>query len=343
MSFGRLKGRRMHAMEKKKVGAILRDAGNAAKGFWDNSIEKAVQAVDQNGDGKINLADVSAMAGAVGGAVKKGAQDLKQGVAEKAIRDELKALRPFFTEILKTPGFTMPKLIRVAERDKKHADSALCEGAIGFLSNQKGTDILTFFKDSAEKFGFTFIPNADSELYYADPSNTERYIALDEYFGYLKVVRINELQRIAQDLGAKHFRVTYKEEKNDQADNKVKLHGKNVAGAADLNHSETEKKYSTIEIAAEMDFPGHSPVRPILCYMQRDPSVQNLIEMRMNEISPLMHQKYLLKLSNSSGITESDAVKIDSVLKQMKFGGNIAVANEARKESHRYLEYEIDF
>ena len=38
------------------------------------------------------------------------------------------------------------------------------------------------------------------------------YIALDEYFSYLKIERINELQMIAKSLGAKHFKVTYKEE-----------------------------------------------------------------------------------------------------------------------------------
>ena len=31
-------------------------------------------------------------------------------------------------------------------------------------------------------------------------------------FLYLKIARIRELQKIVQDLGAKHFRVTYKEE-----------------------------------------------------------------------------------------------------------------------------------
>ena len=98
-----------------------------------------------------------------------------------------------------------------------------------------------------------------------------------------------------------------------------------------------------MEIAAEMTFPGHDPVKPQLKYMQRDPSIQTLVSMRMDKTAPLLHQKYMLKLSNSSGLKESDAVKIDAVLKGLKCSGNTTVYSEAQNESRRYLEYEIDF
>lgn len=65
--------------------------------------------------------------------------------------------------------------------------------------------------------------------------------------------------------------------------------------------------------------------------------------MRMDTTSPLTHQKFMLKMSNSSGIKESDAVKIDAVLKGLKVTGNANIASEAKNESRRYLEYEIDF
>ena len=92
-----------------------------------------------------------------------------------------------------------------------------------------------------------------------------------------------------------------------------------------------------------MTFPGHAPIKPQLRYMQREPIIQNLISMRMDEKAPLLHQKLMLKLSNSSGMKDSDAVKIDAALKGMKFSGNATVASEAKNESRRYLEYEIEF
>lgn len=104
-----------------------------------------------------------------------------------------------------------------------------------------------------------------------------------------------------------------------------------------------EKKYSTVEIAAEMDFPGHEPIKPQLKYMQKDTTIQTLVEMRMNENSPLLHEKYMLKMSNSCGMKESDAAKIDAVLKGLKCTGNTTVVSEAKNESRRYLEYDIEF
>ena len=68
-----------------------------------------------------------------------------------------------------------------------------------------------------------------------------------------------------------------------------------------------------------------------------------LIAMRLNEKSPLSRQKYMLKMSHSSGMKENDAIKIDEVLKGMKCSGNTTVSSEAKNEAHRYLEYEIEF
>lgn len=208
--------------------------------------------------------------------------------------------------------------------------------------------MINLFRDSVDQFGLTFYPDRDCEFYYVDPSDRNKYIALDEYFSYLKIARINELQTIAQTLGAKHFRVTYKEEQASFSDKKIKAHGQvqHPAAAhttADVDQRATERKFSTVEIAAEMAFPGHTPVAPHLVYLVRDPSIQSLITMRMDETAPLLHQKYMLRLSNTSGIKEHDAAKIDAVLSGFKCCGNTTVSSEVKNESRRYLEYEIEF
>ena len=92
-----------------------------------------------------------------------------------------------------------------------------------------------------------------------------------------------------------------------------------------------------------MSFPGHAPKRPKLKYMQRDASVQNLVAMRLDKQGPVDHYKLMLKMSDSSGMKESDAVKIDAVLKGLKCAGNTTVENEVKNEARRYLEYEIEF
>ena len=309
-----------------------------------NIVNNAIQVADQNDDGKFDSQDISMITEAVGYTVKQNAQIMKENLDEKARLLELKTLQPIFVESLDETDFHISKFIRITERDKKHAESKVCEGSIGYTSIQKGLRIVNIFRDSIDSFGLMFYPDSGDEFYYIDPSERDRYISLDEYFSYLKVARINELQKIAQDLGAKHFKVTYKEEQTSFSEKKMQAKA-DVKGIATANaeHNSSQKKYSTVEIAAEMSFPGHAPIKPTLKYMQRDPSIQTLIAMRMDEQAPLLHQKFMLKMSNSSGMKESDAAKIDAVLKGMKCSGNATVSSEAKNEARRYLEYEIEF
>ena len=117
------------------------------------------------------------------------------------------------------------------------------------------------------------------------------------------------------------------------------------AGTATLDgaHNLDARDLTSVEVAAEMECPGHSPQLPRLHYLQKEPSIQTLVALRMDETSPISHQKYTLKLSNSSGIKEKDAAKIDMALKGMKIKGNTTMSSEFLNESRRYLEYEIDF
>lgn len=331
-------------MEIKKIGNFFADAGSVAKGAIDKAKEKTIHAVDQNDDGKFDMDDVSVAAGAVGEAMKKGAEAVKESAEESRKRMELLALQPIFPDTLDQSEFVMSKFIRVTERDKRHAESDVCQGSIGFLSDKGGLRVVNIFEDSLDAFGLTFYPYYDCEFYYVNPTDRNNYIALDEYFSYLKTVRINELQRVAQSLGATHFKVTYKEERTSFSENKGKAHIKVPQLAkADAEHTVSEKKYSMVDVAAEMYMDGHAPQAPELVYLQRDDNVQNLIHLRMTGGEGFHHHKISIQMSNSSGIKESDAIKIDAVLKGLKVSGNATVASEARNESRRYLEYEIDF
>lgn len=334
-------------MEKKKIHDIAADAGKSVTSFLSKTKESVVQAVDQNNDGTLDFKDVTAVAEAIGNAAKNKAAAFKESAETRNREMERAQLQPIFEEDIEGAEFALPKLIRVTDIDNKHAESDVCKGSVGYYSDQKELRIVNIFKDKVAYFGLKFYPDLDSEMYYIDPSNRDHYIALDKYFTYLKIMRVNELQRIAQDLGAKHFRVIYKEKNASNVMNnaKGKVNAK-VAGnklSADAEHSATEAEKSCVEIAAENIFPGHKPVQPKLHYLQKEPAIQNLISMRMDETSPLMHESFSLALSNSSGMKEKDAAKIDAALKSMKLAGNVTMVNEVKNESCRFFEYEIDF
>lgn len=320
----------------KKFNLDISQKTNEAKQKTANIMNKTkdsfIKLVDQNGDDKFDREDVEKITGAI-----------KKNIDEKKREYELKKLQPIFQTDIDDGDFIIQKFVRVADRDKKRAESAACKGAIGYFTENNDIRMLNIYRDSTELFGLTFYPDNRSEFYYVDPSDRDRYIALDDYFNYLKAERISELQRIAQDLGAKHFRVTFVEEKAAYTKAKTTVGGKAAKVGAEASVEKSASEYSKMEIAAENDFPGKDPIKPKIKYLLRDPNIQNLITMRLNEDSALTHQKLMIKLSNTSGLKETDAVKIDAVLRGMKFGGNTTVQNEAKNEARRYLEYEIDF
>ena len=241
--------------------AFVAGAGKKAKSL----LNKAIQVADQTDDGKFDLADVAVIAEGVGNAVKKGTQEIKERTDEKSWQLELKSLQPIFPTqaegavSLDDADFLMPKFIRIVERDKKRLESPVCQGSIGYGSDQKGLHVVNIFRDSIESFGLTFYPDCDGEFYYMDPSDRDSYIALDEYFSYLKIARVNELKKIAQDLGAKHFKITYKEKCVSFAEEKVKATGKTAIARVEAEHKSRQEQYTAIDVVAEMTFPGHVP------------------------------------------------------------------------------------
>ncbi len=332
-------------MEVKKInlGEVAIGAGKNAKAFLGKTKDTIIKAVDQNGDGSFDFKDVSAMADSIGNAAQNAANAMRDNAEARNREKERKVLQPIFLEDLDSTDFTLSKLIRVADIDKKHAESEVCKGSVGFISEQKELRIVNIYKNMIGAFGISLYPDADSEIYYIDPSDRDKYIALDDYFGYLKIARVNELQKIAQDLGAKHFRVTYREKKASITKNDIKAKGNVRVGAAEAERNLSISDNSNIEVAAEMQCLGHAPIEPKLLYLRGEPSIQSLIALRMDKNSQIFHQEFSLKLSNSSGIKEKDAVKIDAALKAMKISGNITVISEAQNESRRFFEYEVDF
>ena len=334
------------------------DVDTKKENLAEKARDKIVHVIDQNDDGSIDLKDVAMIADNVGSVARKIASSVQGNVIQNTnqfgnwvnqakLEAERKALRPIFPEDLSEAEFSLPKLIRVADIDKKHAESEVCTGSIGYSSEHKGMKVVNVFTDYVDRFGIKLYPNKNSEVYYVDPTDRDHFIALDEYFDYLKTARVAELQKIAQDLGAKYFRVTYLEEKKSFSSHNVKAQGKGVFKKVgklnvDVEHGDSEKTYSKSEVAAEIHCDGHDPVEPQLKFFQNDQTIRNLIDLRMAD-NALTKQKIMIKCSNTSGIKTKDAAKIDAALESMKYSGNTTVVSEAQSEERRMFEYEIEF
>ncbi|SFQ20559.1 hypothetical protein SAMN02910358_01095 [Lachnospiraceae bacterium XBB1006] len=316
-----------------KDGAI--DLADKAKGA-------AIKAMDKNEDGIIDKDDAKVVVEELKNGAKEVAETLKRVADEKSLEFEDWMYSPIFVHNLTDSDFCLSKIVRLCDVDKKRMNKRACKDSIGYYSDVKGTRVVNMYPEMVPLVNITLFPDEGYEFYYVDPTDRNRYIALDEYFNQLKVERVSELQKIAHDLGATHFKVTYKEEKTYFS--KKKKNANVLSPVSGEFERETEVTgFGAIQIAAEMDCEGHDPKEPELRFFKNDRSIKQLIEMRLDESAALKHQKFVIKLSNTSGIKENDAIVVDAYLKKLKCSGNATMSSEVKNESRRYLEYEIDF
>ena len=317
-------------------GKMLNDAVKGVTDFVDKAGKDITTALDQNGDGQLDISDFYVFQ-----AKNQAAQEENQRKAD------LERLKPMFQEDFQEDEFVLPKMIRVAGIDKDHADSAACKGSVGYKSVMDDMSVVTIFRDYIDNFGLTFYPDLENGVYYVDPCDRDHYIALDDYFSFMKMQRVAELQRIAQSLGAKHFRVVSREKTEAMASNSIdaaaSVKAVGQGGSVGYSHSDGSSSMTSMSIEAEMRFPGHAPIKPELHYLKKEINVINLIEMRMDSLSPLQHQHFSIEMINSSGIKVKDAIKIDAMMKAMKISANTNIVSDAQNEAKRTLEYEIEF
>ena len=324
----------------------IKKLGDQFSKFLNKTKENVSKLVDQNDDGNFDSKDVGLVFDKLKDTAKNTYDTVKTNLDQNQQERDLKTLRPIFESTLSDTDFFVSKLVRVTTMDKRHAESKVCQNAIGHIDTYGGLEVINIYRDKVKYFGLTFFPNNDAELYYVDPTDHERYIELDNYFSQLKNERISELERIAFDLGAKHFRVLYKKQTISSSkvnvNHKSKLNILKNSGNTDVDLNVSADKFSSVEIAAQSDFIGHKPKEPVLRYLKHEPHILNLIELRMNE-APITHKRMEIKLIESSGIKTNDAVKIDAAIKAMRFESRTSIVAEVNQESQRSFEYEIDF
>lgn len=292
--------------------------------------------------------------------IKEKTDDLEKKQIDARFAKDRLLLRPVFKEMLISPakpnttrldiGFSMPAIIHVVEKDKKHADSKACEHSLGHFSEENGITVLNVYPHHMKDLGVSFFPNAERSIYYVDPVQKDSYIDIQEYFQQLKLARVNELEQLAYALGATHFEILFKtntvelEKAKKKAELGVKK-GKKKLVDVKAEHDEKEMKKESIEVAKALDLGGHSdPQVPELVYFKDNADIQNLIYMRMDKKNNLKKKECSIKYSYSSGITESDAAKIQGAVDKMGGGSaGVSLVNETLTENHTTLIYKIEF
>ena len=143
--------------------------------------------------------------------LKGGAGKAAGGAVRAKQQMDLARLSPVFPGEFRAEDYAVPKLIRIVDYDKR-MENPVCDGAIGFEHNYGGMRVLTLYEREAGSLGLRFTPGLQEPFYHSHPYRKGVYIDLDDYFTVLRKERVAELEHIAHSLGAKHVRITIKEE-----------------------------------------------------------------------------------------------------------------------------------
>ncbi len=294
---------------------------------------------------------VGKVAAAAARGIRTGGEIVGRAMGDARLEMERKTLRPVFAEELRPVGekSAFPSVIVIVPRDKRREESTVCAGAVGYWTSVKGLDFLNLYQDVAGQLGLDLYPRVEETFYHENPFCPEMYIELDDYFNYLKKARVDELERIAQDLGARHVTITFREKKETFVKRTAKQEaaGRLPNSSAKAQHSSesTQEEYTGMEVAADVHFSGNGqPAVPQLVYFKRESDIEQLIQMRTGGSgNPVQSKTYHFQCSRLSGMNQQEAGKLDAALAQLKCGGTATFSSKIQQESRTELEYHIEF
>jgi len=273
--------------------------------------------------------------------IRKVSDDTRIGLKNGYDDIRLKMLNPMFEESLSDPQFRTPKLIYTFDYDKRMTDP-LCNGAIGFLTRRRGESILNLHYDQVPSSGFKFLPSIIcGALYYTDPRMPNIYVDLNTYFAEVQKAKCSELERIAYELGAKKYLIQLQEDRNSMYN--VKANGNQKKNSASVTSG--EKKSENISIVNEAIFETPcEPQKPELVWYKGNQQIENLIAMRCGDSNHKISVRRLeLEYQSSVTMTMDTAVKLDTIISEMKFKTNFTLKSEVEKAQRQKLIFNIEF
>ena len=282
---------------------------------------------------------------------KKVASDTKKNVGnviERAKSDallrKLKKLNPVFPDQYQSEEFNIPNMIMIVD-DAVRRGIKLCEGAIGWLSNDAGVEILCLYDEAIEFSKLKFIPAPICDaIYYVDSFDRSKYTRTDCIFSKAHEERIAELKHIAHCLGAKRCSIEINESQTGVSVQKRSASvGESVYGVDTQESTETNLRQSGSDSRSgkvEIEFEGNANcVEPELKWFSYDDNIKRLIEMRMGNSNSIKSETLELSGASSATMSQKTAYAIDSAVG----GGGVSLSSQAEKEHHSKLIYHIEF
>ena len=228
--------------------------------------------------------------------------------------------------------------------DAVRRGNKLCEGAIGWLSNDAEIEIFCLYDEAVAFSKLQFIPAPLCDaIYCVDSFDRNRFIRTDCIFSKAHEERIAELKHIAHCLGAKKCSIEINE---SQAD--IRIQSRNISVKETIQGVDTQESVETNLKASgsdsrrgkvEIEFEGNSSCRrPELKWFSYDDNIKRLIEMRIDSTNSVKSETIELSGSSTATMSQKTAYAIDSTI-----GGGTSLSSQVEKERNSTLIYHIEF
>lgn len=298
------------------------------------------------------LQKTSEMGKKVAVSVQNSAKELSDKAKDENYLRRIKKYNPLFPEQFKSEDFNIPNMIMIVD-DAVRRGIDVCEGAIGWLSNENGIEVLHLYDEAIEMSGIQFVPAAVCDaIYYIDNFDRNRFINLDCIFDKAQEERLAELKHIAYSLGAKRCSIEISESISESEVKKKKfdlseaVRVKSVQISSSKN-AEKELSYQgktqrSGKVTAE--FEGSSIAQmPTLKWFKHDETIKKLIAMRCDGSNPIKKETLMLEGSASATMSQKAACAIDNAVSKMGVKGKSDIETKATRENRSKLVFEVEF
>lgn len=284
--------------------------------------------------------------------VQASASDLSEKMKQDSYLRRLKKYNPLFPDVYQSADFNLPNMIMIRD-DAERKGIDVCEGAIGWLGNESGMEVLYLYDEAVPTSGITFVPSADCDaVYYVDSFDRKRFIRIDRIFGKAHEERLAELKHVAYSLGAKSCTIEISESSVEVSVSKKKasfggggvLHGAKASSAESAEQNSSVKNSTQRSGKIYVQFEGHAnPQRPTLKWFANDDNIKNLVEFRCNGENSVKIETLELSGSSSATMSQKTACSIDNAVGAMKLKGGSTMEAQAVRENHSTLYFSIEF
>ncbi len=287
------------------------------------------------------------------GEVQKGAVALSEKAKQDSYARRLQKYNPLFPDVYQSADFCLPNMIVIVD-DAVRRGIDVCEGAIGWRSNQNGMEVLHLYDEAVTMSGIHFVPTVTCDaVYYVDSFDRNRYIRTDCIFSKAHEERLAELKHVAHVLGAKFCSIEISETSHqvNTSNKKFSLSESARIKSVDISSTESSEQSSAYHNNVQRsgrvtaEFKGSdTPHRPKLKWFAHDETIKKLVDMRCKNVNAITSETLELSGSSSATMSQKTACAIDGAIGKIGgMKGSSSMEAKAIMENSSKLIFHVEF